>query len=477
MDMMPLLSTLEVLEKSSRTLEMSPQQVEECVEQLGKLTLEFLSNATTAPAFTERLSVSEANALDLGKTDTPADILKAFYDQILSSGINSSSGKFMGYIPGGGLLSAAFADFLAAMTNRFVGLYQPSPGATQIENDVVAWLVEKFEMPTGSWGTLTSGGSAATLIALTAARSQLARSDWMRAKIYVTSQTHMAAARALNIIGFDKSNIHEISTDSQLRMSIEHLEKAIISDRAAGFVPWLVCSTAGSTNTGAVDDLEKLSNLCKQPQNNLWLHIDAAYGGFFYLCNEKKTILKGISTADSLVLDPHKGMFMPYGCGAVLVKDAKILKKAFSAEADYLADDSSDIHTSPADYSFELTRHFRAPRIWISLKMFGVEPFKDALSEKLLLANYLHDELQNISELDVPWKPQLSIVAFRIKGDDSENSTKELLAFLVSRGNAHVSSTLIFGKIYLRACILSFRTHLEEVKILVEEIKAYFGSK
>jgi glutamate/tyrosine decarboxylase-like PLP-dependent enzyme len=216
-----------------------------------------------------------------------------------------------------------------------------------------------------------------------------------------------------------------IRTDRCLRLDPAHLDEQIDSDRRSGLRPWIVVASAGTVNTGSIDPLRDVARLARE--NALWLHVDAAYGGFFSLVPEARPLLGGLEAADSIVLDPHKGLFQPYGLGAVLVADGEALRRAFCQRADYLAAPSPDAGRSPADYSGELTRHFRGLRLWLSLQVHGTRRREAALEEKLLLAQLAYRELSCIEELEIFMEPPLSILAFRRRGDEDDALTEGLL--------------------------------------------------
>jgi aromatic-L-amino-acid decarboxylase len=257
-----------------------------------------------------------------------------------------------------------------------------------------------------------------------------------------------------------------VATDDAHRMSISALKEQIAAERAAGLAPWIVCISAGTTNTGAVDAVEDLLGVAHN--EGLWGHVDAAYGGFFLLTDHGRKLMRGISVADSIVLDPHKGLFLPYGCGAVLVKDAAKLRHSFASSADYLADVEGQGGLSASDYSPEGTRHFRGLRLWLSLTVNGLQNYRAALEEKLLLAQYAYERLRTIDGIEVAPPPELSCVAFRAMAGDA--ATKHLLEHLVKGRKVYASSTRIDGKLYIRLCILNFRTHREHVDQALSEV-------
>ena len=389
-------------------------------------------------------------------------------------GFTTASGRFMAYIPGGAQPYAALGDFLAAVSNKYSGFASASPGAVRIENACADWLAKVIGYPEGSGGTLTSGGSLANLTAIVAARE--ARDPDGGGAIYVTRFAHYCVDKALKIAGRGRAPKRVISTDSEHRMSLDALESEIERDIAAGIRPWLVVASAGTVDTGAIDPLPKIADLCAK--HGIWFHVDGAYGGLFAICDTGREKLNGIERADSVALDPHKTLFLPYGTGAVLVRDRNHLLEAFSASADYIRPlGESAVGPSPADLSGELTRHFRALRLWLPLQVAGVAAFRAAQEEKLALARYLHMRLADLPNFDPGPEPQLSVVAFRCGKDDDFN--ERLIQRLQREGRVMLSGTRIEGKFYIRCAILSFRTHLEHVDeaiaAIVDAVKALDG--
>ena len=255
-------------------------------------------------------------------------------------------------------------------------------------------------------------------------------------------------------------------------MSVTALEEALERDRADGLRPWLVVASAGTVDTGAVDPLAEIADLCAR--YGAWLHVDGAYGGLFALCDEGRDRLRGIDRADSIALDPHKTLFLPYGTGAVLVRDGRLLQEAFSASAEYIRPlGESEVGPSPADLSPELTRHFRAMRLWLPLQIAGIGAFRAAQSEKLALARYLHARLAGIEGIDAGSEPDLSVVAFRYqpRSGDADQFNERLLTTIQQEGRVMLSGTRIDGRFMLRCAILSFRTHLEHVDEVVDALR------
>lgn len=400
----------------------------------------------------------------------PASVLDFVGASIEAPGFATTSPRFMAYIPGGGVPFAALGDLLAATSNKYSGFASASPGAVRIENACVAWLAGVIGFPHDAAGTLTSGGSIANLTAVVAARE--AHDAEGGGAIYVTRFAHYCVDKALHIAGRGRSPKRPIATDDGYRMSVQALEQALEEDRRNGVRPWIVIASAGTVDTGAIDPLPEIAELCRR--YGAWLHVDGAYGGLFALCDEGKALLRGIEKADSVALDPHKTLFLPYGTGAVVVRDGRLLQDAFSATGEYIRPlGESEVGPSPADLSPELTRHFRALRLWLPLQMAGIAAFRAAQSEKLALARYFHARLSEIDGFDPGPEPQLSVVAFRYlpKSGDVDEFNERLMQHIQQEGRVMMSGTRIDGTYYLRCAILCFRTHIEHVEEAVDAVR------
>ena len=422
------------------------------------------SNRPWSEVFSRRL---EPEFAEQGRD--PASIFDYVGECIDAPGFATTSPRFMAYIPGGGVPYAALGDLLAATSNKYSGFASASPGAVRIENACVAWLASVIGYAQGAAGTLTSGGSIANLTAVVAARE--ARDADGAGAVYVTRFAHYCLDKALHIAGRGRSPKRVIATDANHRMSVVALEQALEVDGRNGVRPWLVVASAGTVDTGAIDPLPEIAELCAR--YGAWLHVDGAYGGLFALCEEGRDRLRGIELADSVALDPHKTLFLPYGTGAALVRDGRLLQDAFSASGEYIRPlGESEVGPSPADLSPELTRHFRALRLWLPLQIAGIAAFRAAQSEKLALARYFHARLSETDGFDPGPEPQLSVVAFRYlpKSGEVDEFNERLMSHIQQEGRVMMSGTRIDGAYRLRCAILCFRTHLEHVDEAVDAV-------
>jgi glutamate/tyrosine decarboxylase-like PLP-dependent enzyme len=466
-----LRTQIEALRAQTRPLEPNSEERQELGQRALDHALAYLDQVEQAPSnrpwsevFAQRL---EPEFTEEGRD--PASVLDYVAECVDRPGFATTSPRFMAYIPGGGLFHSGLGDLLAGASNKYSGFASASPGAVRIENACIQWLASVIGYPADSGGTLTSGGSIANLTAIVAARE--ARDPDGGGAIYVTRFAHYCIDKALHIAGRGRSPKRVIATDEAYRMSVEALEQALEEDRRNGVRPWLVVASAGTVDTGAIDPLPAIAELCRR--HGAWLHVDGAYGGLFALCDEGRVLLRGIDQADSVALDPHKTLFLPYGTGAALVRDGRLLHEAFSASGEYIRPlGESEVGPSPADLSPELTRHFRAMRLWLPLQIAGVAAFRSAQAEKLALARYFHARLSKIDGWDPGPSPQLSVVAFRYMAEngDVDEFNERLLKHLQQEGRVMLSGTRIDGSFRLRCAILCFRTHIEHVDEAIDAL-------
>jgi aromatic-L-amino-acid/L-tryptophan decarboxylase len=402
----------------------------------------------------------------------PLERALATIERAAGKAIETAGPGYLAYIPGGGLFASALGEWVAEGLNRYTGISAVAPGLAAIEVGVIEWLCGLFNLPKGSRGILTTGGSLANFSAIVCARSTLAE-EFANGRVYASEQAHHSIAKAVRLAGFPADALRLIPCDDALRMDADAVERAIVADRAAGRRPRLVAASAGTTNTGAIDPLPRLAEIAER--EGLWLHADAAYGGFFQLTQRGRERLAGIERADSITLDPHKSMFLPYGTGCLLVADGERLRRAHSLTADYLQDlELNEELPSFADHSPELTRENRGLRIWLPLQLHGAGAFRRALDEKLDLAEVVYERLRAVPELEVPWRPQLSTVAFRLR-DGGEEDNRRLLERINGSKRIFLSSTVLDGRYTLRVSVLSHRTHRDRIEEAIEIIRSEAG--
>lgn len=464
------------LEQQAKKLQTSAEQRDELLQKAQKYGQDFLNNLSQLPAFQDSEMMGRGiNDLPIGEQPKSFDqLLKVLKSEVDTPGLNPASGKHGGYIPGGGLFPSAIADYLAAITNRYAGVYFSSPGAVRIENMCIRWMCGLLNYPSGAAGNLTSGGSIANLIGLVVARddSGIKASNFNRAVVYTTQQVHHCVIKAVKFAGLQEANIRTIPMDNSYRMNVEALEKQIQKDKNEDLIPLTIFASAGTTDLGAVDPLNEIGDIAQQ--HGLWFHVDAAYGGFFLLTDHGKKVMKGIAKSDSATIDPHKGLFLPYGSGALLVKNGQKLYESQHMTANYLQDTlKATEEASPADLSPELSKHFRGLRMWLPLQLFGVQPFRAALDEKLLLTRYFYDEIQKINGIEVGPEPELSVAFFRYvpESGNANEFNKRLINEIHRDGRVFLSSTHINETVYLRLAVLNFRTHLEEVNLVLSVLQ------
>jgi aromatic-L-amino-acid/L-tryptophan decarboxylase len=316
-------------------------------------------------------------------------------------------------------------------------------------------------------GFLTSGGSLANWSAMTIARDLRMPNNFRRGVVYTSNQAHHSVDKAAILAGLDRTNIRRVPVDADFRVQVDVLEEWIDQDRQAGKLPLAIVGNAGTTNTGAVDHLELLADLAKR--TDTWLHVDAAYGGFFLLTERGKSALRGIEKADSITLDPHKGLFLPYGTGCLLVRNRSPLRQVFSLRGEYMMTETEgQDFVDFCDVSPELTRDFRGLRVWLPFQMHGAAAFRECLDEKLDLARHTQAELQAIPGVEIVSKSPLSIVAFRLRQPtwtemETNEKNQSFLRLINGSGRVWLTGTILNEHFVLRICILSFRTHRDRI--------------
>jgi aromatic-L-amino-acid decarboxylase len=428
----------------------------------------------------QRVARSLIEALPEEATPFPK-LLRLLFERAVPRSINTASPGYLAYVPGGGLLHSAVADLIADSVNRYVGLYGAAPALAQLEGNVLSWFCEIAGYPPEARGIFTSGGSLSALTAVITARHERLPENFLSGVLYVSDQTHHSIEKCARLAGFPARNVRRIPTDDLFRIRLDALEAAIEQDRRDGLTPFLVVGSAGTTNTGAVDPFPELAEISRR--HGLWLHADAAYGGFFLLTEEGRRALRGIEQADSIVLDPHKSLFLPYGTGALLIRDGAALRRTHSLAAEYLPErEGQEDVPDFCEMSPELTRPFRGLRVWLPLKMLGIGPFREQLAEKLELARRAAAEIRTIEGIEVLAEPQLSTLAFRWNPGGLEEPepdrlnrlnrlNRRLMRAINDRKRVLLTGTTLGGRFAIRICVLSFRTHRDRMELCLEDVR------
>ncbi len=467
------------VEHQNFPLEFDAARMSKLLEQVSEKIIEHIISLPEQPA-----SDVEGGDLLAAKIRQPLPetgenfdvLLSSLFDETVAKSFNSANPGYMAYIPGGGIFHAALADLISKAVNRYVGVWAAAPGLVQIETNVIRWFCDIVDYPDSAGGFLTSGGSLANFSALFTARRERLADNFLNGTIYTSDQTHHSVQKAAILAGFPAKRVRIIATDENYRIRIDHLKQLINIDRQRGLKPFAVVANAGTTNSGAIDSLDSIASICQQQA--LWLHVDAAYGGFFMLTERGQAMLQGLNKADSITLDPHKSLFLPYGTGCLIVRDRETLKRAHAADADYMPAMQEDPNLVDfCQISPELTREFRGLRIWLPIKMHGISVFRDYLDEKLDLARWISTELQRLDHIELLNEPQLTVVTFMAKVDGLDTQelntvTRNLLQNINQRRNVFLTGTMLGDRFAIRICVLCFRTHQSHMEACLQDIIA-----
>jgi aromatic-L-amino-acid decarboxylase len=460
-------------------LEISASQFRRLAEQVTKLAADYLENLDSLPIHpqgngkeTDAMFYTTLPEKGLGET-----ALTSLHDVIKHS--RAQNGRFFGYVLGSGEPVGATADLLASVLNQNVTAWRSGPAAVAIEKTVVGWLAEAIGCRHFT-GSLTGGGSSANLMALAMARELKMPSNegGMPAggTVYASTEVHMSIPKSVALLGIGRTNLRLISTDESFQMIPEELDRAIREDKGAGHIPIAVVATAGTVNTGAIDPLPEIAEIAHR--HGPWLHVDGAYGALAAMAVRDK--FKGLELADSLSLDPHKWLYQPLDAGCLLYRDAGAAQKAFAHTGEYaraLTEDSVEGFAF-FEESMELSRRFRALKLWLSLRYHGFGAFRDAIQRDLAHAQRLAGQITAHPELELMAPVELSAVCFRYRGE-SHAADKELnrlnriiLKRVVERGRVYLSNASLRNRFCLRACVVNHRTTDADIDSVIVELLA-----
>ena len=390
-----------------------------------------------------------------------SELLDPLFQDWIPRSFNTAGPGYLAYIPGGGIFPAALADLIADGTNRYTGIWAAAPALVQLEANVLDWFRDWMGFPTTTRGLFTTGGSMSIFNAVLCARERQLATEIRSGVLYASTQAHAAVVKSAKLAGIFPDRVRLGSVDSQFRMRVDELGAQIERDRRAGLRPFLGVSTAGSSKTGAVDPLDAIADLCAR--EGLWHHVDGAYGAFFHLVEPLRPLLAGLPRADSLTLDPHKGLFLPYGTGALLVRDGAALRAVHQVQASYMPPAVDQEFYDPAQYGPELSRGFPGLRVWLTIKTFGAARIRTAIAEKRALAVAAAERLAAVPGINLVAPPQLSLFAFCLNPTGSSlleqnKATSRLLERVNARRRVMLTGCTVDGRFLARICVLSFRS-------------------
>jgi aromatic-L-amino-acid decarboxylase len=463
-----------------RPLELEPEQMRQMGYRVVDMLVDYWQQLPHQPIGSRppREVLETLLAEPIPTTPQPFEqVLQEFQQRVLPHIVHVDHPRYFAFVPAPNNYVGALAEALAAGMNIFVGTWMVGAGATQVERVVVDWLRQLLSMPESAGGLFVSGGSVANLVALTAARQHQLGENFSHGTVYFSDQTHSCVERALRILGFRKEQLRILPADERFRLPLDALETQLARDRAAGWQPFCIVANAGTTNTGAVDPLPELVQLCQR--EGLWLHVDGAYGAAMILTEEGKQQLQGIGEVDSLAIDPHKGFYQPMAAGCVLVRQFEHLRNTFRILPPYLQDKEQGLPgIDLCDYGVELSRGFRALKLWMSLKVFGLETFRQAMEHNLHLARYAEAKLREYQHWQIVSSATLGIVAFRYAPPELPDTAADalnraLVDKMMQDGFAMVSSTMLRGRTTLRMCTLNPRATEADVDETIARLNRF----
>ena len=485
------------------TLDLDPEQI----KQLGYLASdcigEYFARLPQLPVFPQTTGDELKNLLSEPLPvdgQAPQEILRQFEQLVIPGCRQNAHSRFWGYVSSPGAIIGAIADLISSALNQNVTSWRSAPAAAQIERLVIDWIKQMVDYPSDAGGLLVSGGSLANLSALMAASRAKAKSDIgagglrgspSQMMIYASKEVHFSIEKAADILGFGRDSVRYISVDAQFKMDVAELAGQIEKDIEQGLAPFCVVGNAGAVNTGAMDPLDDLAEVCRK--YDLWFHVDASYGGFAALAPSAKPLFAALDRADSLALDPHKWLYIPIDAGCILYKNTEQARRAFSHSAEYIR----VLQESPVesfaffDHGIELTRRFRALKIWMALKHYGARRLGKCIEADIRMARYLAARVEQSDDFELLAPVELSIVCFRyapaglrqkIAASANDRSEQDqineqlndlntaILNRLLRGGKAYISNTTVRGKFALRACIINYRTRQSDIDILLDEV-------
>ena len=461
-------------------LEMSPEQMMASAQRAAELVIERIQNLPEEPAWRGG-SRSELEAImreEPPEEGRPShEVIERAAHEILPIAGRVDHPRFFAFVPSSPAWPGVLADFMAAGHNIFQGTWLGASGPSMLEVVVMDWFRSWIGYPETAGGLFTSGGSAASLDGFVAARETAGAP--MQPSVYMSDQSHTALIRAATIVGVRPESVRMVPTDEHFRLDMNELHSMIVEDQKSGLTPIAICGNAGATNTGAIDPLDEIADYCESEE--IWFHVDAAYGGFAILTDRGAGLLKGLERADSIAMDAHKWLFQPFECGCLMVKDIQKLEKAFSVQPEYLQDTQwGRDHPNFGDRGLQLSRSFRALKVWMSVQTFGMAAFRRSIAQGIDLAERAEAYIRESDVLHIANPASLGVVCFRVNSRAAELNNEELeeinkavQARVIEEGVAMMSSTRLRGLYSLRLCILNHTTTWEDVRFTLAAIEDF----
>jgi len=406
------------------------------------------------------------------------DLLKVFRETIIPFSRQNAHPRMFGYVQSPGTALAAFADLLASTLNANLTVWRSAPAPVELERLTIDWVRQILGFNAEAGGLLVSGGSMANLAAIATARQAKNRSS-ARLRMYASSETHFSIAKAAALLGIGRENVRHVPVDKHFKIRTDDLVAKINADVEAGYVPFCVVANAGTVNTGAVDPLAEIREVANRFQ--LWMHVDGSYGAFALLAESARKLFEGIEQADSIALDPHKWLYLPVDVGCIIYRAPEIARATFSHEAEYtrVIGEEADEAFAFWDYGPELSRRFRALKVWMLLKGVGLDSLGEAIESNLVCARYLESMVRASDDFEMVAPVELSIFCFRhvpshLRSESPQaidDFNERLLIALQRDGSSYLSNTTLGGRFALRGCVLNYRTTLRDMKILLDDLR------
>jgi len=462
-------------------LEPSADEIRDWVNSVTQFIIEYLGELRDRPVYRHTSSREIRSELDsklpIKGTDFDS-LLKVFRDAIVPFSRQNAHPRMFGYVQSPGTAIAAFADLLASTLNANLTIWRSAPAPVELERLTIDWIRQILGFNPGAGGLFVSGGSMANLIGIAMARKTKDESS-KRLRIYASSEMHFSIAKAARLLGIGRENVREVTVDEHFRIQIDDLLAKITADLQDGYVPLCVVANAGTVNTGAVDPFTEIREIADRFQ--LWMHVDVSYGAFAVLAESARKLFAGMDQSDSIALDPHKWLYLPVDVGCVIYRDPEIARAAFAHEAEYtrMFGEEADEAFVCWDYGPELSRRFRALKVWMLLKGVGLDSLGAAIESNLACARYLESMVRASDDFEMVAPVELSIFCFRHVPEQLRNQPPEaidafnerLLVALQRDGSSYLSNATLGGRFALRGCVLNYRTTLRDMEILLDDLR------